>query len=129
MSDQIDFQLRTEMRAGVPHYVTGQHHAFVNEGDRDAAILMYADVMGYAVVLPCQLERGSDHCMGEWFPVGVALRVSANGLSSGWQDLREGFELSADMRKALDAPEVVPDGDALFGETAKGRSILEERGR
>jgi hypothetical protein len=95
MTEEI---FETEMRAGVPHYVVGQHRAV---GEGDLMLLMYVDVMGWAVLLPCHLVDG------QWQPGSMIQRVSVNRVTSGWVNTPKSFRLSDAMIEALNNP--MPD--------------------
>lgn len=90
--------LQREDRAGVPHFRTGQHQAWLDSEDPRAAVLLYVDVMGWAVILGCQRECS-------WEAVAVFGRVSATGVAQAARDLPADFALSDEMRAALAAAE------------------------
>lgn len=97
--DRLD-TLATEMREGVVHYKPGQHRAYTT-GERTDAILLYVDGMGHACLVPC--ERTD---LG-WIHVGVALKIMATGVRTGWRQLPKRYKLSDASRRALDDAEVV----------------------
>jgi hypothetical protein len=59
-------ELKKHRRAGVDHFVAGQHGAFVEDG---IAYVTFVDQMGHAVNIP--FERDGD----DWKPVGVYQRA------------------------------------------------------
>lgn len=85
-------ELRREQRAGVDHFKSGQHGAFVEEG---IAYLTYVDQLGHVVNVPCLLGPA------EWEPVGVFQRAGQFTVGP-LQKLPKAFEFSAEMLTALD---------------------------
>lgn len=86
--------LAVESRAGVPHYAVGQHRAWHDAEEPDAAVLLYVDAMGWAVIVGCVRE-----C--DWEPAVILGRVSATGVAQRGAALPEGFVLSDESRAAL----------------------------
>jgi hypothetical protein len=108
-------QLKRETRAGVEHFVTGQHEArwlqsedFLTGKRQDIARLTYVDVGGHAVVLLCA-RGGPDEA---WAPtwIGRAGQVFEDRAVHA-----DGFELSAKMLAAFAAAREVTTGEALCG--------------
>jgi hypothetical protein len=92
----------TERRAGVQHYVTGQHKAWAvtpatdYEYETEAdTVLAYVPASGHSVLL--LLVRTGDK--GGWFIYPGVLRVCSS--MNGEEQLPEDFELSDEMRVAL----------------------------
>lgn len=94
-------ELEREQRSGIPHYKPGQHRAYRAEDEPGAAVLVWVNPMGWAIILPCEREDG------QWKPVGAVMDARATGISSQWQELDADFELSDRMRAALDDCEVI----------------------
>jgi hypothetical protein len=92
--------LEREERAGVAHYRAGQHVAWVEPQEPNAAVLLYVDAMGWAVIMGC--ERQCD-----WEAVVVLGRVSATGVAQGERELPADFRLSDAARRALANPEAL----------------------
>lgn len=98
-------KLQTEKRAGVPHYVTGQHEAVVFVGLRDAttnaeieiARLSYVDIGGHAVVVILMREKGESEWEATW------LRRAGHAYEGHATMAPASFALSEKMRAALDA--------------------------
>lgn len=59
-------ELKTERRAGVTHYATGQHGCFVDEG---IAYVTFVDLLGHAISLPFHRPER------DWVLVGVYFRA------------------------------------------------------
>lgn len=97
--------LLVEDRAGVPHFVTGQHRAYLL-GDNDpptGALLRFADVMGWGWLVLC--ER--DQVAGRWTACYVS-QFTATGLGTNeWTKVIGDFEFSDKMLAALDNAEPV----------------------
>lgn len=100
--------LETEHRAGVKHFVTGQHRAWrMKDEDGEAAMLVYVNVMGHAMVTLCGREGD-----GPWVMLADRM-VTANGLASAeWSPPPADFAFSEKMLAALDAAQ---DADDLSG--------------
>ena len=86
-------KFKREEREGIPHYVTGQHKA--RAVGKKHAQLSYVDIGGHVCIMPCQLTKE-----GDWRPMGIVLRLGANGLTS-YSRLPPGFNLSQNMINAL----------------------------
>lgn len=85
--------LRKEERAGVSHFVTGQHQAEIVEDDTHLfAILTFVNVMGHAVLLLCRKSK-------RWEPWGVFGEAGHSLLKRGQPP--EDWEFSDDMLAAL----------------------------
>lgn len=94
--------LYKEMKAGVPHYKPGQHHAeIVGDDAYYTAMLGYVSAMGHAVQVLCRRCRN-----GHWevCPKSVA-RSAGQTMLMLPQALPPGFSLSADSIAALEAAE------------------------
>lgn len=91
-------ELRKEKRAGVEHYVTGQHVAKRVEpggpGVEMAAELSYVDVMGHAVLVECVYHDGG------WTPVVLARAGQVHAYPPCLAS-KAGFELSEKMVETL----------------------------
>lgn len=85
--------LRRERRAGVEHYVPGQHAAVEDPDLPGVYLLSYVDQLGYAVVIPCEWEGN------HWKAVRIALRAGQETIRTS--ALRDDFELSPRMLAAL----------------------------
>jgi len=99
--------LEKELRAGVMHYVPGQHHAEIVVRDGRALItnepeqiarLTYVDVMGHAVAVSCSRRDET----ATWRPSWVARAGQVTAEPTVRADT-VGFELSAAMLDALEA--------------------------
>lgn len=91
-------ELRKEMKAGVPHYIPGQHHAEVCGDDYTYhAVLGYVSAMGHAVQLLCKKTESG------WIPCpGTVARSAAQQVTYRPQALPADFTLSSDSIRALD---------------------------
>lgn len=92
--------LKKHKKAGVPHYVPGQHAAdIVGDDYCYHAVLSYVSAMGHAVQILCKKtnDRG-------WIPApGTVARSAAQTTVYRSQALPDDFSLSADSIAALDA--------------------------
>lgn len=96
-------ELRKERRAGVEHYVVGQHHAEAIEPDDPreaegdvAAVLTYCSPLGL-VGVPMVKPEG-----GDWEPLVQFCRLLGLGVDYGTKPLPEDWVLTDEMREALD---------------------------
>lgn len=96
-------KLRKENRAGVEHYVIGQHAASMIEPDDPreaegdvAAILTYCSALGLVGVPMVKPE------CGDWEPLTPFCRVLALGVDYGTRPLPDNWELTDEMRAVLD---------------------------
>jgi hypothetical protein len=88
--------LEVEKRAGVPHYVSGQHHAEVIMEDTCLyAMLSWVDDMGHVIAMPCRREKD-----GEWKAMGIARR-SGVALTQPPQEVAEVYGFSDKQLAAL----------------------------
>lgn len=98
--EMLGRSLKIEQKAGVPHYVPGQHHAdIVGDDYCYHAVLSYVSAMGHAVQILCKKtdERG-------WIPCpGTVARSAAQTVTYRPQPLPDDFSLSGDSIAALDA--------------------------
>lgn len=93
-------ELKKERRAGVDHYVVGQHLAEKDEmesGDPniEVAVLSYVSTLG-AVRLPVVRVFG-----GEWEPALRKCRVAGLSMDYGIRNLPDDWELTEEMKAAL----------------------------
>lgn len=91
--------LPQEMKAGVPHYIPGQHHAEVCGDDYTYhAVLGYVSAMGHAVQILCKKTDDG------WIPCpGTLARSAAQQVTYRPQALPAEFKLSSDSVRALEA--------------------------
>lgn len=95
--------LMAERRSGVPHYLTGQHHAIVETIDEEvgggkACTLSYVDTMGEVVVAVLIQDEGA------WLPMMIGR--SGHQVFHGWVPAHETrFELSDKMLAAIERAE------------------------
>lgn len=98
--EMLGRSLQIELKAGVPHYIPGQHHAdIVGEDYCYHAVLSYVSAMGHAVQILCKKtdDRG-------WIPApGTLARSAAQFAIYRPQALPDEFNLSADSIAVLDA--------------------------
>lgn len=85
--------LRTEDRQGIPHYVTGQHDTFTDDG---VTYLTYVNVHGHVMSIPCIRSPTG------WTLVGVYQEA---GPEVTWPIARlpQDFALSPTMLTTLEA--------------------------
>jgi hypothetical protein len=90
--------LEKEMKAGVPHYKSGQHHAsIVGDDCCYHAVLSYVSAMGHAVQILCR-KTGED-----WTPCpGAVARSAGQGMVFAPQPLPPSFRLSGPSIEALE---------------------------
>jgi len=87
---------RTERRAGVKHYVAGQHRVIplTDEEPDLVCLLAFVPTMGHSVVcVPICITEG------QWDPVGLAFHILCN--HPHVEQLSADFRLSPAMLKAL----------------------------
>ena len=90
-------ELEKENRGGIPHFVTGQHHAEVVADDVALfAILTYVNVNGMAVLVLCMKKSGT----AEWEPY-EAMRIAGCAADFGPQKIPHEFKLTDLMKAAL----------------------------
>lgn len=92
--------LKKHMKAGVPHFVPGQHHAeIVGDDCCYHAVLGYVSAMGHAVQLLC--KKTDEH---GWMPCrGSSARSAGQSTIFTSQPLPDTFTLSGPSIAALDA--------------------------
>lgn len=99
--------LAKERRAGVEHYVTGQHHAEIVEEDTHVyAALSFVNVMGHAVFVLCRRAP-----RGEWDPWKV-FGEFGQGHVFKLSEPPESWDFSVAMLAALDEAERRWDADS-----------------
>lgn len=95
----LERELKKERRAGVEHYVVGQHKAEVVEEDgQKAAILSYVSSLGVTTVV--LVKKGP-----YWLPVHNWARVVGLSVDYGLKPLPDDWELTDEMKAAIDAAE------------------------
>jgi hypothetical protein len=97
-------ELRKEQRAGVPHFVEGQHHAEILDADGPLLVsLTWVDQFGHAVFMV--VERRGD----EW--VGRVARKAGQSYCHSPINVKEDYKFSEPQLEALNGVLKEIDGD------------------
>jgi hypothetical protein len=96
-------ELAKENRAGVPHFVEGQHYAaIINDDTHLTALLTWVDEFGHAVAMPC--KKNGEY----WVPMGSA-RKAGQSHSFKVVDVPTDYTFSEAQTKALEDAETRGD--------------------